>query len=1001
MRKKAGVVCLLLVILMLFPIVGYKVFNDSNQEYRGNVTNAQEIAAVEDLRGVWIASVSNIDFPSKQGLSAEQQMKELDAIVDNAQYMGLNAIFFQVRPTGDALYKSAVFPWSAYLTGQQGKANDKNFDPLAYIIEQGHKKGIQIHAWLNPLRLTMGTTSKPDKSVDVLSANHPARKIPQAVVAAPTGQLYLDPGCPEAIKLITDGVSEIVKNYDVDGIHFDDYFYPSKSESKGKDFNDKATYEKYKGTFNNKDDWRRNNIDTLVKNTYDTVKAIKPQVQFGISPFAIWSNKDLNQEGSDTQGGISTYYDHYADTKKWVKEAYLDYIAPQIYWNIGFKVADYSVLLDWWKNVCSGGKVKLYVGHAAYKINDTTQANDWLDPLQIPRQIALNRTSKAVSGSIFYGYSNLKSNVLGIKDKLRGIYVVGRDPGSAVPEDRQLVIGAPDNGYKTSSSKVSIMGSCDPDQPLYLNGNEVQTSENGYFAIYQELQVGDNNLVFNHKGKETTLKITRKASTASSPYKMNKPEFRPGYFSPTESMTRKTGQKIDFSCVAPSGAKVWVEMGTYKVPLTENGSMDTNGGALTPAKYKGSFTMPVVSGSQRILNLEKPVFVLEYKGQKLTYKQSNTISVQSGKYHKYAVVSTSEAEAVARSGPSTDYSRITPLINGAADSIVGQQNGYYLLNSGVWTDSRYVKVINDKPLASNKISSISAGGNGNYTDISFKMPVNAVFGVDVSSSAVTLSIYNTAGLRYGTSVPTGAIFKSVEYKQINGAAQYTFNLKAADGYFGYYAKYKNGALVFSLKKAPEIAGSGSKPLKGLKVLLDAGHGGTETGAIGPSGKYGLYEKQINLSITLNTRKYLQALGATVIMTRTSDKTVSLNERANLIRKEKPDIAVSIHNNSMDVTADYTKHTGLLVLYSKDNSKASASFVKDSLIADLKRRDDGYRWQSLSVCTVTQSPAILIEGGFMSNPEEYQWLADYNNQVQIANSIGKAIESWAYKNAKVS
>ena len=737
----------------------------------------------------------------------------------------------------------------------------------------------------------------------------------------------------------------------------------------------------------------------MVKNTYDIVKTIKPKVQFGISPFAIWSNKDKNSEGSDTQGGISTYYDHYADTKKWVKEAYLDYIAPQIYWNIGYKAADYSILLDWWKNVCNGSKVKLYIGHAAYKINDATQANEWLDPLQLPKQIAMNRDSKAVSGSIFYGYSNLKANVLGIKEKLRGIYVAGRNAGGTVPEDRQLVIAAPDNGYRTSASKVSIMGSCDPDQPLYLNGGQITTSKDGYFVIYQELQVGENSLVFKHKDKETVFKITRKEPSVSVPYQMSKPEFRPGYFSPAASMTMKTGQKLDFSCVAPSGAKVWVEMGKYKVNLTSGENMDSNGGIITPSKYKGTFTLPSVTGTERILALEKPVFVMEYNGQRIISKQSNTISIQSGKYSKYAVINTSEAEAVSRSGPSTEYSRLTPLINGGVDNIVGEQNGYYLLQSGVWIDSRYVKVVNNKALPSNKITAVKIKDNGSYTDISFEMPVNAVFSIDAASSVLTLKIHNTIGIKNVSPVPGTAIFNTIGYKYVNGVSQYTFNLKKPDNYFGYYAQYKNGSLVLSLKNAPKLTGSSSKPLAGLKVLLDAGHGGSETGAIGPLGKFGLYEKNINLAITLNTKKYLQNLGATVVMTRTGDKTVSLSERANLIRKEKPDIAVSIHNNSMDVTADYTKHTGLLVLYSKDSSKAVAAFLKDKLVTDLQRKDDGYRWQSLSVCTVTQSPAVLIEGGFMSNPAEYEWLADYNNQVQIGNSIGKAIQDWAIKNSR--
>ncbi|PYG86905.1 uncharacterized lipoprotein YddW (UPF0748 family) [Ruminiclostridium sufflavum DSM 19573] len=998
MNKKIGTIGILILILMLFPIMGYKIFND--RQYEGNTTNAQDTPAVEDLRGVWIASVNNINFPSKPGLTAEEQMKELDKIIENTKYMGLNAIFFQVRPTGDALYKSSIFPWSAYLTGEQGKANDRNFDPLEYIIEQGHKNGIQIHAWINPLRLSMGTTKKPDKDVKVLSENHPARKISNAVVSANTGQLYLDPGCPEAVKLITEGVAEIVRNYDIDGIHFDDYFYPSKTEAANKqDFNDDETYKKYKGGFKNKDDWRRNNIDTLIRSTYDTVKGIKPEVQFGVSPFAIWSNKDRNKDGSDTQGGISTYYDYFADSRKWVKEEYLDYIAPQIYWNIGFKIADYSVLLDWWKNVCAGTNVKLYVGHAAYKINDTSQANEWLDPLQIPKQIALNRESKAVSGSIYYGYAKLESNALGIKEKLHGIYSAGRDPGSSVPEDRQLIISSPANGYETSSSKISLLGSCDPDQPVYLEDTLVETSDNGYFTVYADLKDGENSFVFKHKGNQTIIKIKKKAAAVSTAYTMNKPEFKPGSFLPVQSMTMRTGRKVTFSCQAPKGAKVWVEIGKYKVDLTGTEGSSSSEGTLTPVKYTGTFTFPAVSGNQRVMSLGNPVFVLDYNGKKVTSKQSNTISVQSSKYNKYAVVSTSEAEAPARSGPSTSYSRVTPLINGASDYVEGQQNNFYLLKSGMWVSASDVKIVNDKAIKTNNISSIKVTANAGYTDLTFKMPVNAVFDVSAASDRVTLTLYNTKGIKIGSPAPGSSIYSSAVCRNASGNAEYTFKLKKPDSFYGYYVQYKNGSLVFSLKNGPKIAKTGTKPLSGLKVLLDAGHGGKETGAIGPAGKNGLYEKDINLSIALNTRKYLKALGAEVIMTRTSDTTVSLSERADMIRNKKPDIAVSIHNNSMDVTADYTKHTGLLTLYSRDSSKAAAGFIQKALTADLQRKDGGYRWQSLSVCIPVQAPAILIECGFMSNPAEYEWLVNYENQVKIADSIGKAVESWAYNNAR--
>ena len=1004
MKIKIGAICIIIAVLMFMPLMGIKLLGGN--EWSGSISNAQQ-TNTETIRGMWVASAYNTDFPSKAGLTSEQQIKELDDILNNAQYMGMNAIFFQVRPTGDALYKSNIFPTSTFLTGQQGKPNDKNFDPLAYLITEGHKKGIQIHAWINPLRLSMGTTAKPDSDIKKLAATNQAKKIAYAAVQAQNGQLYLDPGYPEAVKLITDGVAEIVKNYDVDGIHFDDYFYPSKVTSKDKkgrtvvlDFNDNASYSKYKGSFSNKEDWRRNNINTLVKSTYDTIKAIKPDVQFGISPFGVWAGKDKSPEGSDTMvGGTSTYYDHYADSKKWVKEGFIDYIAPQIYWNIGFEKADYAKLVSWWKDVCAGTKTKLYIGQAAYKINDPSQANEWLDPLQIPKQIALNRSTKAVSGSIFYGYPTLRDNVLGIKDKLRGIFVLGNDPSGAVPEDRQLIIAQPNNGYKTSYSNISILGSCDPKQPLYLNGNVINTSQDGYFTQYVSLNPGENSLVFKHKGKETVLKVTYNKGS-SKPYEMTTPGFKPYTFSPTQSMTMKSGRTIDFSCVAPTDAKVWVQIGNYSVSLKQQESVTSaSGSAIGTSKYSGNFTFPDVPGNAKVTNLGKPEYFMEYKGQRISNKMSYTLTSESNKYIKYAVVSVSGLEGVTRSGPSTDFGRLTPLINGAADYIVGQQNGFYLLRSGVWINSNDVKVVTGKTLANSKISTVKIDSISGYTSISYKMPVNPVFNVVKAGGSLVLTIYNTSGAEASKQGLSSSAFTTMDSKQVNGGIQYTFRLKTPDSYYGYYVEYKNGTFIFNVKNAPQITKTGSKPLTGLKVLLDAGHGGSEWGALGPLSTNGLVEKQINLSITLSAKNYLEKLGATVILTRSTDKTVSLTDRANMIRMQKPDIAVSIHNNSMDTSSDYSKYAGLMVLYSKDSSTVHSDFIKNALIGDLKRTDKGSKWQSLSVCTVTQSPAILIEGGFLSNPSEYEWLANYNNQVAIGNSIGKAIENWAYKNAR--
>ncbi len=389
-----------------------------------------EAAGVEEMRGVWIASVYNIDFPSKTGLTPTQMKQEIDDILHNVKAMNGNAVFFQVRPVADALYPSKIFPWSAYLTGTQGVAVADDFDPLQYMIDEGKKQGIAVHAWINPYKVTRGTAAKPNHDLTALAANNPVRLYPDIVVAHPNGELYLDPGQPKSRFLVLEGIKELLLNYDLAGIHFDDYFYPDKvaqKDSNGKivgysDFNDEQTFIQYGQGFTNKDDWRRNNVDQLVKDTQTLIKSVKPDVQFGISPAGVWANQTTNPLGSATRGGVETYYDHYADTRKWAQEGWIDYIAPQIYWHIGFSTADYDTLARWWSDVVKDSDTKLYIGHAAYKVGDTAQNAAWQDPDELIKQVQLNRQLGNVDGSIFYGYSVIKNNTMGVRDRLSVIF---------------------------------------------------------------------------------------------------------------------------------------------------------------------------------------------------------------------------------------------------------------------------------------------------------------------------------------------------------------------------------------------------------------------------------------------------------------------------------------------------------------------------------------------------------------------------------------------------
>ena len=351
--------------------------------------------AQDGMRGVWVSSVANIDYPSQQGLSADQLKSEADTILNNIAAMGLNTVFLQVRPSADALYQSALFPWSRYVSGTTGQAPDGDFDVLAYWVEGAHSRGLQLHAWLNPYRITRDGKEE----LDALPETSPAKQHPEWVVEY-EGNYYFNPGLPAVQQLVVDGAAEIVRNYDVDGIHLDDYFYP------GTDFNDAAAYARYGEDFDDIGDWRRDNVNTLIASLDETVHAINPELSFGVSPAGIWDNKADNPKGSDTNGR-SSYREIYCDSVEWVKRGTVDYICPQLYWSIGYEIADFEVLVDWWQDIVSTSDVALYIGIGAYRAAEAEPGDVWYGTAELERQLDMLDNSIDIQGEVFFSYASL------------------------------------------------------------------------------------------------------------------------------------------------------------------------------------------------------------------------------------------------------------------------------------------------------------------------------------------------------------------------------------------------------------------------------------------------------------------------------------------------------------------------------------------------------------------------------------------------------------------
>ncbi|MFJ9351535.1 glycoside hydrolase family 10 protein [Streptomyces sp. NPDC101237] len=354
------------------------------------------------MRGMWLATVSNRDWPSRTGLSASAQRKELTALLDKAVDYRLNTVMFQVRPTADAFWPSAHEPWSTYLTGTQGK--NPGWDPLGTAVEEAHARGLHLHAWFNPYRIAT------DTDTGKLVASHPARKHPDWVVRY-GGKLYYNPGIPAVRAFVVEAILDAVAKYPVDGVHFDDYFYPYPVA--GQTFDDDDAFDAHGGDFSSRAAWRRDNIDKLVTETAAGVRRLRPGTLFGVSPFAVWRNATTDSRGSDTEAGVETYDDLYADTRKWVQKNWIDYIVPQVYWQIGNAAADYARVVDWWAGVAKGSRTRLYIGEALYRAGGKGEPSAWQNPAELSRHLTLAAQYPQVGGHVYFAARDVAADPIG------------------------------------------------------------------------------------------------------------------------------------------------------------------------------------------------------------------------------------------------------------------------------------------------------------------------------------------------------------------------------------------------------------------------------------------------------------------------------------------------------------------------------------------------------------------------------------------------------------
>ncbi len=375
-------------------------------------TNAQRSSPNFEFRGVWVASVDNIDWPSNKNLTVAEQKAAFLKLLDLHESNGMNAMIVQIRPAADALYPSPFEPWSEFLTGRQGLAPSPLYDPLRFMISETHKRGMEFHAWLNPYRAVFNMKNSS------VAPTHITKTHPQWFLVYGDKKngykKFFNPGLPEVMQHTAKVVKDLVSRYDLDGIHMDDYFYPYRIA--GREFPDQKTFEQYNRGLK-KEEWRRSNCDSIIRLLHKTIRSVNPHIKFGISPFGIWRNKSQDPMGSDTRGGQTNYDDLYADILLWLEKGWIDYVVPQLYWERGHKLADYDVLLDWW-NAHTYDK-HMYIGHGIYRAGSNAA---WRNRNEIPQQIQELRKYSNTQGSVYFSSKTFEKNPNGWNDSLRSNY---------------------------------------------------------------------------------------------------------------------------------------------------------------------------------------------------------------------------------------------------------------------------------------------------------------------------------------------------------------------------------------------------------------------------------------------------------------------------------------------------------------------------------------------------------------------------------------------------
>lgn len=583
-------------------------------------------------------------------------------------------------------------------------------------------------------------------------------------------------------------------------------------------------------------------------------------------------------------------------------------------------------------------------------------------------------------------------------NKILGLLTLGSVMviSSSARAEQPLFVAYPPANHTTTADKIFLIGTAPPAGEVAVNGQKIQRSRAGHFAPSFPLQIGENVFTLRYENQELTIRVTRTLGDPQVPERIG---FAEGSLTPTANVARMPGELICFSAVAPLNAEVSVQIGKLKFPLSSQPLTTTlppNSAVLidqnepiarSAGQYQGCIAAPTTPG-----NWGQPNFLLTLNGQTVSQKGPGVIRVLSP--GQLATAQVSVDSGVARTGPSTDFSRLTPLPKGTQAAITGREGDWLLLDYGGWIKSEETRIIEGSVPPRSLIRGVTSRQVSNWTEVLFPLQVPVPVNVQQGNRSLTLTLYNTTAQTDTIRLSDNPVVSRFEWQQaVPGQVQYTFNFKSQQQW-GYKLRYEGTTLVLSLRNPPPNLRS-PQPLAGVKILLDPGHGSpNDLGARGPNG---YPEKDVTLVVSKLLRDELIKRGATVYMTREGDDDLYPQDRVSMIEQQEPNIALSIHYNALPDSGDAMNTKGIGTFWYHPQAQPLAVFLHDYLVERLRRPSYGVFWNNLALTRPTVAPSVLLELGFMINPEEFEWIVNPEEQKRLVNTLADGISRWVARN----